>query len=88
MDDFVMPIYLKEEAGIPGINEPVTLGIPFPRGVLYEHYGLKLVDNKNSCIPYQAIPTAFWGDKSLKWVLIDFQATGTRNWDGFIFYSF
>ena len=57
------------------MNEPVTAGIPFPKGVLNDASFLHLSDSEIGNIPLQTCPLAFWPDRSLKWVLLDFQVS-------------
>ncbi|MEA3467742.1 MAG: hypothetical protein U9R57_05890, partial [Thermodesulfobacteriota bacterium] len=68
------PIIIKESAGIPRIQEPVTVGIPIPKGVLTDPVRLSLIDSDQTDIPLQATPLAHWPDGSIKWILLDFQA--------------
>ncbi len=52
--------------------EPITSGIPFAKGVLSSTAALRLLQNGEE-IPAQFLPTAFWPDRSIRWVLADFQ---------------
>lgn len=69
-----VPVILRETAGIPRLQEPVTVGIPIPKGMLAENGRLSLIDNDQSIIPLQSTPLAQWPDGSIKWLLLDFQA--------------
>jgi len=56
------------EAGV-----PVTVGVPFPRGVLFDVQTLRLVDSAGREIPLQVQETGRWSKfGSLSWVLCDF----------------
>ena len=66
---------MHETSGIERIKEPLSIGIPFPNGVMREKDHLNLVDDKNNIIPIQVTPLAYWPDNSLKWTLLDFQTT-------------
>jgi hypothetical protein len=68
------PIIIEETAGIGRRNEPVTVGIPFPRGALTSADQLVLRDPAAGPLPLQTQTLATWPDGSLKWVLLDFQA--------------
>ncbi len=54
------------------ISRPVSLGIPFPKGLLDSTDALTLSDARGSLIPLQAAPLARWSDGSIQWVLLDF----------------
>ena len=68
-----IPIIIEEYAGIDRANEPVTVGIPFPKGLLTDASSLSLIDPEKGPLPLQTQTLADWPDKSLKWVLLDFQ---------------
>lgn len=72
---FFVPIIIQEYAGIDRINETVTVGIPFPKGLLKDISKLSLTDPDNGPIPVQTKVLAIWPDNSLKWILLDFQAS-------------
>lgn len=54
--------------------EPVTCGIPWPRGVLYDLCRLSLHDELDNQAPLQARVLDRWPDGSVRWVLLDWQA--------------
>ena len=56
--------------------EPITIGVPLPRGVVKDPARIALVDEDRAMVPVQALPTERWPDGSLRWVLLDFQAAG------------
>ena len=68
------PIIILEHGGIARGCEPVTVGIPLPRGKLMDTVGLVLLDPERGQLPLQSQPLARWQDGSLKWILLDFQA--------------
>lgn len=68
-------IIIEETLGIDRINEPVTVGIPFPRGILKDTSLLTLRDPETGVMPLQTEILATWSDNSLKWVLFDFQVS-------------
>lgn len=74
-------ITLEETEDIERTGEPVTMGIPFPRGFLLRRDknktpNLLLNDVRNSVsLPVQTQVTATWPDNSVKWLLFDFQAS-------------
>jgi len=74
-----IPIIIKETAGINRFNEPVTVGVPFPKGLLKEESSLRLHDSQYGNLPLQTEPLAVWPDGSAKWILLDFQVTVDAN---------
>jgi len=74
-----IPIIIEETAGIDRTNEPVTVGIPFPKGFLKNTSELSLIDPNHGNLPLQTDPLAVWPDGSAKWVLLDFQVTADAN---------
>lgn len=68
-----IPIFVEENAGIHRRNEPVTLGIPLPKGLLTGESLFTLQDVQGNKLPLQTASLACWPDESTKWVLLDFQ---------------
>ncbi len=54
--------------------QPVTVGVPWPRGVLHESRSLSLVDSSGHIVPLQTTPLSYWSDRSVQWLLVDFLA--------------
>lgn len=51
---------------------PATVGVPFPRGVLYDGANVRLMANGRE-IPVQAVETGRWSRfGSIRWLLLDF----------------
>ena len=61
--------------------EPITVGVPLPRGVVRDPHRIGLVGHGQAMVPLQALPTERWPDGSIRWVLLDFQATGPATSD-------
>ncbi|MBX9788448.1 MAG: hypothetical protein K2Y37_05995 [Pirellulales bacterium] len=59
-------------AGAPRAPQPVTTGIPLPRGWLHDVAALELRDQRDECVPTQGELLASWSDGSIKWLLLDF----------------
>ncbi len=74
-----IPIIIEETFGIDRINEPVTVGIPFPKGFLKNASELCLIDTDYGNLPLQTQPLAVWPDGSIKWLLHDFQVSAKAN---------
>src|SRR6185312_15517218 len=52
--------------------QPVTVGIPFPRGVLATPSSVVLSDPTGAGASVQSTALAYWPDGSVKWLLLDF----------------
>jgi hypothetical protein len=50
------------------------LGVPIHRGLLAGPDGLRLVDSSGAEHPIQTRVLDRWGDGSVRWLLVDFQA--------------
>jgi len=61
-----------EPLGVDRPQYPVTMGVPFPQGVLKSMENLSLQADGNA-LPLQARTMLTWPDGSIKWVLLDFQ---------------
>lgn len=70
---------VPDTAGVEARGVPMTLGVPFPRGVLWDTGNLRLRDADGNEIPMQAKVTAKWARfGSIKWILLDFVAARVR----------
>ena len=77
-----IPITLTEFAGVGRTAEPVTVGVPIPRGALTDTQSLCVIGPDGRKTPAQFDVTGWWWPtakfpekaKSIRWVLIDFQA--------------
>jgi len=58
------------------VCEPITVGVPLPRGAVHDPHRIGLVGDDQTMVPLQALPTELWPDGSIRWALLDFQATG------------
>jgi hypothetical protein len=65
---------VSERHGVARINEPVTVGIPFPQGRIFDPFCLLLLTSLGQPTPLQVEVLARWADKSIKWALLDFRA--------------
>ena len=55
--------------------EPITIGVPLPRGAVRSVDRFVLTADGQH-VPVQAIPTESWSDGSVRWALLDFQIDG------------
>ena len=69
-------LFIPEGSGIDRINEPVSFGLPLPCGALSEPSHLSLIDQRfQQPLPLQVEALDHWPDGSVRWALLDFQAT-------------
>jgi hypothetical protein len=70
-----IPIIIEEKSGLRRINEPVTFGVPFPKRTISDVSKLVLLNQRNYLAPLQVQVLSRWSDGSVKWALLDFQAS-------------
>ena len=67
---------VEERLGVARSAEPVTSGVPLPRGALKDAAELRLFDASGKAVPAQfGIANHWWQDGSIKWLHLDFQAS-------------
>ena len=71
---FSVPIEVDSPDRTAHRREPVTCGIPWPRGALRDPAGLVLRCEQGRRVPLQARILESWPDGSARWVLLDWQA--------------
>jgi hypothetical protein len=75
-----IPLTLEEPAGVKRVAEPVTAGVPFPRGVVRDAERLRLYGPDGKLVPAHFRPVnRWWGDASsqlpsIQWIHVDFFA--------------
>lgn len=75
-----VPLTVRDPAGGARAAEPVTSGVPLPKGAVFSASDLRLVDARGLEVPAQFKVLSRWDGppedeaKALKWVLVDFQA--------------
>ncbi|MCP4157740.1 MAG: hypothetical protein GY757_59070 [bacterium] len=72
-------ILVEENAGIARTSEPVTLGVPFAKGVLSTSSPVRIVNSSGSTMDSQFKRMALWGDGSIRWLKCDFQVDVSAN---------
>jgi hypothetical protein len=77
MKPVIVEIY--EQDGFSRLQEPLTCGIPLIKGEVCQIEELQLADGKGEVLPALFTPLAWWHDKSIKWVLADFQVDLATN---------
>jgi hypothetical protein len=78
-NSLVLPLHLEERAGIKRVNEPVVVGVPFPKGAIFDLSLIALTSPFGKQLPLQVQTLAQWPDSSVKWALLDFQASVEAN---------
>ena len=70
-----LEFHIREQSGVRRIQEPITMGIPFPKGLVSDSSALAMYTENDEAIPLQAQVTARWGDQTIQWALLDFLAS-------------
>ena len=65
---------VEERSGIARVAEPVTCGVPLPRGMVKSPEELVLL-HEDDVVPVEIRKVSLWPDSSLRWVHLDFQAS-------------
>ncbi|HYF49396.1 MAG TPA: hypothetical protein VEJ63_08320, partial [Planctomycetota bacterium] len=65
-------VTVHNELPVARAAEPVTLGVPFARGVLTDVSKLSVQDKDGHMLPSQARVQSKWGDGSVRWALLHF----------------
>jgi hypothetical protein len=75
-----VPLTLEETAGVDRVGEPVTFGVPLPKGVLRDVARLRLYGSDGKPVPASFRAVSRWWDdaatqaQSIRWVHADFFA--------------
>jgi uncharacterized membrane protein len=70
-----VPLTVANASDSPRIAEPVLSGVPIPQGELSSAEHARLLDAASAPVPCNLTTTAMWPDGSVKWLLLDFQAS-------------
>jgi hypothetical protein len=68
-----IPVSIKERNGIRRVREPVSIGIPFPKGAIRDPSSLIVSTGNKEPIAFATQILGKWSDGSLKWILTDLQ---------------
>jgi hypothetical protein len=66
-------IHIEEQSGINRKSQPVTLGLPLSKGLVFDNKTLVLQDDFQNVINCQIEILEFWSDKSVKWITLHFK---------------
>src|SRR5437867_11368145 len=69
-EDWSLPLLLRSP--IAAREQPVTRGVPFPRGVLIDPAAVVLFDSAGREVFVQTQALSRWPDGSVRWLLLDF----------------
>ncbi len=72
-------ITVHNDLALPRVAEPVTIGVPFARGVLADANVLVVVDKAHKELATQATVQSKWGDGSVRWALLQFLSDQDAN---------
>jgi hypothetical protein len=75
MESFLTSIQFHETLGVKRNHEPVTWGLPFPRGRLKNTGQIEIHDSQKNQYNFFCEPISFWHDGSIKWAHFDFQVS-------------
>jgi hypothetical protein len=79
---FAVALHVREDAGVARIAEPLASGLPLPQGAVFNPADLRVTSPTGQPVPCQAHQLGLsWPDGSLRWVLVQFQATVAANKD-------
>jgi len=75
-----VPVFVDEPVGRDWSDFPVSVGVPFPRGVLDSVGRVRIVDQQGIEVPSQVKLTSTWNPdgRDVRWLLADFLASSTR----------
>ncbi|MFO8012821.1 MAG: hypothetical protein R6X20_05880 [Phycisphaerae bacterium] len=81
-EPFEVPLTVQESAGVARRSEPISGGVPLPKGRFRKDQPFALADSGGNAVPCQFTPLVVEADGTLRWVLLDFQddvAAGATN---------
>lgn len=73
-----IPLIVSDQIGLSRCHDPVTIGVPFPKGALITPEQLILSNTYGQRQILQTQVLSMWSDGSAKWVLLDFLASTER----------
>jgi len=70
-----IPLRVTERQGFDRDAQPVSTGVPLPAGHLWDPASVRLMDPEGRQLPLQTEVLSRWPDGSIRWLLLDFQAS-------------
>ena len=77
----IFQLLIKERAGFARNNAYLQIGVPFPKGKVFNHRELELNAVDGTTLPSVFFATALWPDNSIKWCLIETLVTIEANFE-------
>ena len=71
---WAVPLVLQHRAACQAAIEPITFGLPFPKGLVPDPEALVLLDEHECPVPLQTQVLTRWSGGSVQWLLLDFLA--------------
>jgi len=72
-EEFQVPLTVQESAGVQRKAEPVSGGLPLPKGRFRKDQAFAIARADGTPVPCQVLPLVVETDGTLRWVLVDFQ---------------
>ena len=69
-----LALTVRNASDAPRRAAPVCSGLPFPEGALGSSRNMRLLDSSSNEVALQTRTLGRWPDRTVKWVLVDFQA--------------
>lgn len=69
-----VPLLIDKPKGLETKVWPLTVGVPFPEGLVRDLSNLSILDKEGRLVPSQFTGVSSWDDKSVRWALADFLA--------------
>jgi hypothetical protein len=80
---FAVALHVREDAGVARTNEPLASGIPLPQGAVRNPAEVRVYGATGKPVPCQAHQLGLsWPDGSLRWVLVQLQASVAAGKEG------
>ena len=73
-----VPLRVVSPVAVDAGCQPITVGVPLPKGRCFESSAFSLVGAGEQSVPMQVEPLACWSDGSVKWLLVDLLAPALR----------
>jgi hypothetical protein len=66
----IFQILIKETAGQTRVTALIQCGVPFPKGLFFNHRELRVIADDGSVLDSNISTTVLWPDNSIKWCLV------------------
>jgi len=72
-------VLLQEKTGLPRKADLIQFGVPFPKGLFFNHRKLRVITDDGSVLASNISTTVLWPDNSIKWCLVKAQVKLSAN---------